>query len=127
MLAGSHTKDPNSKSYKRFPLSDFELFVNNTSHLTQYIEYESDSLIFRHKTDQHIQLTVSLDLYEMLKFIQEGFNPSVNDLRGRFIELQIFKNLMESKTYNEIIVTKNERQYYVIRLTDDKVIQIQPL
>ena len=93
----------------------------------QYIEYESDSLIFRHKTDQHIQLTVSLDLYEMLKFIQEGFNPSVNDLRGRFIELQIFKNLMESKTYNEIIVTKNERQYYVIRLTDDKVIQIQPL
>ena len=127
LLAGSHTKDPNSKSYKRFPLSDFELFVNNTSHLTQYIEYESDSLIFRHKTDQHIQLTVSLDLYEMLKFIQEGFNPSVNDLRGRFIELQIFKNLMESKTYNEIIVTKNERQYYVIRLTDDKVIQIQPL
>lgn len=127
LLAGSHTKDPISKSYKRFPLSDFELFVNNTSHLTQYIEYESDSLFFRHKIDQHIQLTVSLDLYEMLKFIQEGFNPSTNDLRGRFIELQIFKNLMESKTYNEIIVTKNERQYYVIRLTDDKVIQIQPL
>ena len=127
LLAGSHTKDPNSKSYKRFPLSDFELFVNNTSHLTQYIEYESDSLIFRHYTDQHIQLTVSLDLYEMLKFIQEGFNPSVNDLRGRFIELQIFKNLMESKTYNEIIVTKNERQYYIISLTDEKVIQIQSL
>jgi serine/threonine protein kinase len=127
LLAGSHTKDPISKSYKRFPLADFELFVNNTSHLTQYIEYESDSLIFRHKTDQHIQLTVSLDLYEMLKFIQEGFNPSINDLRGRFIELQIFKNLLESKTYNEIIVTKNGLQYYVIRLSEDKVIQIKPL
>lgn len=127
LLAGSHTKDPISKSYKRFSLSDFELFVNNTSHLTQYIEYESDSLLFRHRSDQHIQLTVSLDLYEMLKFIQEGFNPSINDLRGRFIELQVFKNLMESKTYNEIIVTKNERQYYVIRLTEDKIIQIQPL
>lgn len=127
LLAGSHTKDPISKSYKRFPLSEFELLVNNTSNLTQYIEYESDSLIFRNNEDQHIQLTVSLDLYEMLKFIQEGFNPSINDLRGRFIELQIFKNLMESKTYNEIIVTKNERQYYIIRLSDDKVIHIEPL
>ena len=127
LLAGSHTKDPISKSYKRFHLSEFELLVNNTSNLTQYIEYESDSLIFRNNEDQHIQLTVSLDLYEMLKFIQEGFNPSINDLRGRFIELQIFKNLMESKTYNEIIVTKNERQYYIIRLSDDKVIHIEPL
>ncbi len=127
LLAGSHTKDPISKSYKRFPLSDFELLVNCTSHLTQYIEYESDSLIFRNKDDRYIQLTVSLDLYEMLKYIQEGFNPSINDLRGRFIELQIFKNLMESKTYNEILVTKNERQYYIIRLTDDKIIHIEPL
>ena len=55
LLASSNAKDPISKSYRRFPLDEFELFVNKTEHLTRYIEYESDSLTFRHKKDQFIQ------------------------------------------------------------------------
>lgn len=127
LLASSNVGDPISKSYRRFPLDEFELFVNKTDHLTKYIEYESDSLTFRHKTDKFIQLTVSLDLYEMLQYIRAGFSPSVNDLRGRFIELQIFKNLLEAKTYSEILVTKNNRKFTVIRLDAAKHIVIEPL
>lgn len=127
LLANSTAGDPISKSYRRFPLEDFELFVNHTPHLTDYIEYESDSLTFRHKEDKFIQLTVSLDLFEMLQFIRAGFSPSVNDLRGRFIELQIFKNLLEAKTYSEILVTKNNRKFASIRLDDNKKIVIEPL
>ncbi len=127
LLASSNTSDPISKSYRRFSLDEFELFVNKTDHLTNYIEYESDSLTFRHKTDKFIQLTVSLDLYEMLQYIKQGFSPSINDLQGRFIELQIFKNLLEAKTYKEILVTKNNRKFTVIRLDDDKHIIIEPL
>lgn len=127
MLASSNINDPISKSYRRFPLDEFELFVNKTDHLTKYIEYESDSLTFRHRSDKFIMLTVSLDLYEMLQYIREGFSPSINDLRGRFIELQIFKNLLESKTYSEILVTKNNRKFTVIRLDEQKHIIIEPL
>ena len=127
LLANSNVADPISKSYRRFPLEEFELFVNNTSHLTKYIEYESDSLTFRHKEDKFIQLTVSLDLYEMLQYIRAGYSPSVNDLRGRFIELQIFKNLLEAKTYSEILVTKNNRKFTVIRLDNEKHIIVEPL
>ena len=127
LLASSNVGDPISKSYRRFSLDEFELFVNKTDHLTKYIEYESDSLTFRHKTDKFIQLTVSLDLFEMLQYIRAGFSPSVNDLRGRFIELQIFKNLLEAKTYSEILVTKNNRKFTMIHLDDDKHIVIEPL
>lgn len=127
LLASSNVADPISKSYRRFSLDEFELYVNKTEHLTKYIEYESDSLIFRHKEDKFIQLTVSLDLYEMLKYIHAGFSPSVNDLRGRFIELQIFKNLLEAKTYSEILVTKNNRKFTAIRLDSQKHIVIEPL
>lgn len=127
LLANSNAKDPISKSYRRFPLDEFELFVNKTEHLTKYIEYESDSLTFRHKKDTFIQLTVSLDLFEMLQFINAGFSPSVNDLRGRFIELQIFKNLLEAKTYSEILVTKDNRRFAVIRLDEQKHIVVEPL
>ena len=70
---------------------------------------------------------MSLDLYEMLQYIKDGFTPSVNDLKGKFIELQIFKNLLESKTYNEILVTKNNKKFSIIRLDDKKHIIIEPL
>ncbi len=127
ILASNHIGDKISKSYRRFRLDEFELFVNKTDHLTKYIEYESDSFIFRHKKDTFIQLTVSLDLYEMLQYIKDGFTPSVNDLKGKFIELQIFKNLLESKTYNEILVTKNNKKFSIIRLDENKHIIIEPL
>ena len=71
--------------------------------------------------------SVSLDLYEMLDYIKKGFNPSVNDLQGRFIELQIFKNLLESETYDKILVTKNNKKFYVIRLNADNTLSIEPL
>jgi hypothetical protein len=45
-LASSNVGDPISKSYRRFPLDEFELFVNKTEHLTKYIEYESDKSYF---------------------------------------------------------------------------------
>ena len=126
LLAGSHIKDPLSKSYRRFALDEFELYVDNSEHLTKYIEYESENFIFRHKIDKFIRLTISLDLFEMLQYIRSGFSPSVNDLRGRFVELQIFKNMLESKTYNEILVTKNDKKFSIIRLSDDKKIYIEP-
>ncbi|OAV65360.1 Serine/threonine-protein kinase pknE [Bacteroidales bacterium Barb6XT] len=116
LLSSSRETDPLSKSYRRFSINEFELFVNKTAHLTEYIEYESDSLIFRHLSDKHVSLTVSLDLYEMLHFIKQGFSPSLNDLRGRFIELQIFKNLLENRTYNEVIVTKDNKDFFIISL-----------
>lgn len=128
ILAASHISDPLSFSYRRFPLSEFELLKKENRLLTNYIEYENDSFIFRHKTDKHIQLSVSLDLYEMLYYISKGFNPSVNDLRGRFIELQVFKNLLESKTYTEVLVTQNNKTFFTIALdTRTNNIHIAPL
>lgn len=116
LLKSSRVIDPISQSFRRFTIDDFELFVNKSEHLVQYIEYESDSIIFRNKEDQYISLTVSLDLYEMLFFIKQGFSPSINDMRGRFIELQVFKNLLENRSYNEVLITKNNKSFFVISL-----------
>jgi hypothetical protein len=128
LLSSTQVKDPFSNSYRRFDLSDFELFANKNEQLVEFIEYENDSLIFRHKENKHIQITVSLDLYEMLDYIERGFNPSINDLRGRFIELQVFKNLLQSKTHTELLVTRNNRKFYSIKLdSDTKKIHIHPL
>ena len=127
LLSCTHVNDPLSKSYRVFNIEDFCIAEEDNKHLVEYLEYESDSFIFRHKNEQFIQLTVSLDLFEMLQYINNGFSPSINDMQGKFIELQIFKNLLESKTYNEILVTKNNKKFFVVRLNEDKTITIEPL
>jgi len=117
LLSSSRVNDPSGKCYRRFPLEDFEFETGEKNkHLTEYLEHENEYFIFRSKKNHSVQLTVSLDLFEMLHFIQNGFNPSVSDLRGRFIELQVFKNLLASETYTEVIVTNNQKSYYKISL-----------
>lgn len=116
LLSSNRVNDPSGKSYRRFPLEDFDLMVDTNERLTEFLEHEHDSFAFRYKKNHSVQLTVSLDLFEMLYYIKNGFNPSVSDLRGRFIELQVFKNLLASETYTEVIVTNNDKSYYKISL-----------
>lgn len=127
ILASTDIRDPYSKSFRLFELDDFELFVNRTDHLVKYIEYEPDSLVFRHKIEKHIKLTISLDLYEMLYFIQQGFSPSLNDLRGKFIELIIFKNLLENLIYKEVVVTSDNLEFYKISKDEQRRLYIEPM
>ena len=128
LLSSSHVADPFSKTYRRFMLSDFELLIEKPEHLITFIEYENSSIVFRNKNDHHIQLSVTLDLYEMLYYIQRGFSPSINDLQGHFIELQVFKTFLENKRYDEILVTKNDKDFHLIQLDpNSNKIQITPL
>ncbi|WP_255345387.1 serine/threonine-protein kinase [Pontibacter sp. BAB1700] len=127
VLSSSEVKDPYSSSYRLFPLDDFELFVNRTDHLVKYLEYEPDSLIFRHNKEKHIQLIISLDLYEMLYFIQKGFSPSLNDLKGKFIELIIFKNLLENLSYHRVVVTRDNLNFFKIEKEANNTLNIQPM
>ena len=125
LLSSSHIKDPYGKAYRLFPLSDFTLEVAHNDHLVKYIEHEHDGFIFRHKTKEFISLNISLDLYEMLYFIHKGFNPSLDDLNGRFVELQVFKNLLESETYKDVLVTQNDKDYCRITLQPDNKINVE--
>lgn len=126
-LSSSHIADPFGRSFRLFPLSDFELIINKATHLVDYLEYEPDSLSFRSKSDHKVNLSVSLDLYEMLDFIGKGYSPSLNDLKGRFVELQIFKNLLENKPYREVVVTRDNREFFMIQYNDQKKLQVTAL
>jgi len=128
VLSSTEIKDPFSNSFRLFSLDDFELFVSRTDHLVKYLEYEPDSLVFRHKHQIHIKLTISLDLYEMLYFIQQGFSPSLNDLRGKFIEMMIFKNLLENLNYHEVVLSsKDNLKFYRINRNEKNQLIIQTM
>ncbi len=127
VISSTEVKDHKGKSFKLFPLTDFEMVVNKTDHLTKYLEYEADSLTFRNRIHKHIALTISLDLYEMLYFIHKGFSPSLNDMKGKFIELLVFKNLLENLNYNEIVVTPDNKEFFSVKKDESNRIAINKL
>ena len=61
----------------------------------EQINKQTEDEVKNKLTPEILPLKVSLDLYEMLHFIQKGFSPSLNDLKGKFVELIVFKNLLE--------------------------------
>ena len=127
VLSSAHTEDPFSSSFRLFELTNFELEVFKASSLVHYLEYEPDHLIFRKKDDKKVSLVLSLDLFEMLDFISQGYSPSLNDIRGRFIELQIFKNVLENEVYHKVVVTKDHLSYFNIILNNEQALELTPL
>lgn len=127
IILSAGIRDDVSASFRLFPLTDFELLSEDIPSLTDYLEYLPDRLIFRHKKEKHISLLVSLDIYELIFFISKGFSPSLNDLRGRFVELQIFKNLLENLEYKEVVVTEDNREFYKIKATKKQKIVVEKM
>ena len=63
----------------------------------------------------------------MLYFIQQGFSPSLNDLKGKFVELIIFKNLLENLNYDEVVVTKDNMEFFKISKNVQNRLYIEPM
>lgn len=118
LLPASHENDPYGKTYRRFPLSDFELLIERPKHLVTYVEYENSNAIFRHKGKENhfITLNITLDLFDMLFYIEKGFSPSRNDLQGHFLEMQVFKTRLENMLYQEVLITRNNKNFCLAKL-----------
>lgn len=114
VIASSRVSDPRARTYRRFPLDGFELEAERTEEMC--LEREPSGIVFRMKSDPAVRLTVTLDLYEMLHYIARGFSPSVNDLQGHFLELEVFKTLLGNKPYSEVLVTRNDRDFHVVEM-----------
>ncbi len=65
--------------------------------------------------------------YELLYFIHKGFSPSLNDMKGKFIELLVFKNLLENLNYNEIVVTPDNKEFFSVKKDNLNKITIKKL
>ena len=63
----------------------------------------------------------------MLYFIKKGFSPSLNEIKGRFVELEIFKNLLKNLQFNEVVVSADNRDFYKIMADSQKRIVIEPM
>lgn len=111
------------KSFRRFHKDHFSCSTRSIGGLSRFLEYVPAVLVLEYHPGENIRMEISLDLYEMLYRIRNGYTPSLNELRGSFINLLIFKRQLASTHYDEVLLTENEKSYFrIYKLPDKKVI-----
>jgi serine/threonine protein kinase len=115
------------RSYRLF---DGECFTLRTEQETldhPFLECLSQALVlFYDSGDGHkASLRINLDIYEMLMRLNNGYRPSIEEQEGFYLSLAVFKNLLASVPYKEVLLTKAGHRFYEISRSDSGVLSMQ--
>jgi serine/threonine protein kinase len=104
------------RSYRLFPTSRFRLEVlDNASH-ARFVEHMPDGLVLRYEDSAGggADLRIGLDIFEMLHRLNEGYRPTVEEMQGYYLSLAVFKNVLASSPYQEVLLTVTGHDFYRI-------------
>ena len=74
---------------------------------------------------QKASLRITLDIYEMLMRLNNGYRPSVEEQEGFYLSLAVFKNRLASVPYKEVLLTKAGHKFYEISREDSGVLRMK--
>lgn len=113
------------QSYRLFDGHCFSLEQREIGESTRFIEHLTQALYleYRSASGHRAELRISLDLYEMLMRLNKGYRPNPEELQGLYLSLMIFKNVLASAPYQEVLLTETGHESYrVSREPDGKLI-----
>jgi len=110
------------RSYRVFDADKFELVAREPAEASPYLEHSPTALLLRYadpSTDLTAELVINLDVFEMLERLNQGYRPTVDELQGYYLSLAVFKNILGSAPYREVLLTPNAREFYSVAREDD--------
>ena len=60
-------------------------------------------------------MAVNLDVYEMLMRLNQGYRPNLEEQQGYYLSLSVFKNVLASAPYQEVLLTRTGYEFLKIR------------
>lgn len=111
------------RSYRLYPRDRFSLSLADPAARSLFVEHMPIGLALRYR-DEHLdaELLVTLDVYEMLQRLNEGYRPSVEEEQGHYLSLAVFKNLLGSAPYQEVLLSTSGHDFYrVARQADGRL------
>ena len=72
-------------------------------------------------------MEIGLDVYEMLSRLDDGYRPSIEEQQGHYLTLAVFKNVLSSAPYQEVLVTRTGHDFYRIERDPEGVLTLQAL
>jgi hypothetical protein len=116
------------KSYRLFPGEKFQLLLPTTGG-NEFIEHipQALRLVYSPAAGNEAELLVGLDIYEMLVRLNDGYRPSLEELQGYYLSLAVFKNVLGSAPYQEVLLTRTGHDFYRIRRESAGTLYLEPI
>lgn len=104
------------QSYRLFEGSAFELVVPDPTSQATVVEHMPQGLlvVYRRGSSEEARLVVTLDVYEMLWRLNAGYGPNIEERQGLYLSLAVFKNVLASAPYQEVLLTETGHDFYRI-------------
>ncbi len=117
------------QSYRLFDGDEFEVVVPDPASRAAFVEHMPQGLVlaYRPGAAREARLPVGLDIYEMLWRLNEGFRPSLEERQGLYLSLAVFKNVLASAPYQEVLVTETGHDFYRISRSPAGVLALEPV
>jgi len=112
------------RSYRMYARDRFSLELADQATRSRFVEHMPTGLVLRYQDPAGLvaELLVSLDVYEMLRRLNEGYRPSVEEEQGYYLSLAVFKNLLGSAPYQEVLLSTSGHDFYrVARHVDGRL------
>ncbi|MEI6390608.1 MAG: hypothetical protein WCT12_05830 [Verrucomicrobiota bacterium] len=104
------------RSYRVFPAERFELLPQEPAQASPYLEHTPSALALRYAdpTGLRAELAINLDVFEMLDRLDHGYRPTVDEIQGYYLTLAVFKNILGSAPYQEVLLTPTGHEFYSV-------------
>jgi serine/threonine protein kinase len=112
------------KSFRLFPIEEFHPILPGTRATSRrYLEYLPDRFLLVHRPldgkhstgTRPAELIVTLDVWELLVRVSQGYLPSFYDLGGHYLNLVIFKNALTHLHYRRALLTRDDLTFFEVR------------
>jgi len=123
------------RSYRLYPRQRFALAVRDEAARARFVEHLPDTLVLSYTAvpvDQgeagiDAELPINLDVFEMLQRLNDGYRPSIEEEQGYYLSLAVFKNLLGSAPYQEVLLTTTGYEFYRIKRHPDERLEMERL
>jgi hypothetical protein len=104
------------RSYRLFPGERFELVPQEPAQASPYLEHAPTALLLRYSDDTELkaELVINLDIFEMLDRLNQGYRPTVDEMQGYYLSLAVFKNILSSAPYQDVLLTPTGHDFYSV-------------
>lgn len=117
------------RSYRLFPSDVFSIGVKDSAMNSTFVEHSPHSLLLKYQdaTGLKTELELDLDLFEMLHRLNQGYVPSAQAEQSVYLSLTVFKNVLASAPYQEVLLTANGQRYEKITRDEGGALQLERL
>ncbi|GMU64617.1 MAG: hypothetical protein AMXMBFR36_08910 [Acidobacteriota bacterium] len=108
------------RSYRLYDVSRFQLGVRDAASRARFVEHMPGALVLRYDDqDNQAELVINLDVFEMLERLNHGYRPSLEEEQGYYLSLAVFKNVLGSAPYQEVLLTTTGHDFYRVERHED--------